>query len=146
MSPRRGIAAFACAALLIASASEMIAPANALAAHSVGSPEQIAWVRRAATNFVSAELAGDGAGVCGILNAPLRASEHGRTCAQRWKAKLAGLLREPGGRRRLQSQRRAIRSAAVIVDGDTASIQLSTPLLSGSNRFLFTEDCWMLTG
>jgi hypothetical protein len=146
MSPPRGIAAFACAALLIAPANAIIAPANALAAHSVGSREQIAWVRRAATKFVSAELAGNGAGVCGVLNAPLRASEHGRTCAERWEKKIAGLMREPGARTRLRSQRRAIGSAAVIVDGDTASIQLPVPLLSGSNRFLWTEDCWMLKG
>jgi len=146
MSPRRGIAAFACAALLIVPAGAMIAPANALAAHSVGSREQIAWVRRAATNFVSAELAGNGAGVCGVLNAPLRANEHHRTCAQRWDAKLADLLREPGARTQLRSQRRAIASAAVIVNGDSASIQLAAPLLNGSSRFLWTEDCWMLKG
>jgi hypothetical protein len=144
MSPRRGIAACACTALLIAPAT--LAPASALGAHSVGSREQVAWVRRAATNFVTAELTRNGAGVCGVLNAPLRASEHHRTCAQRWDAKLAGLLAEPGGRARLQSQRRAIGSAVVIVDGDTASIELPTPLLSGSSRFLWTEDCWMLKG
>ena len=49
------------------------------AAHSVGSPSQIAWVRRAATNFVTAELHGDGAGACAVLTAPQRATVHNRT-------------------------------------------------------------------
>jgi hypothetical protein len=88
-----------CIAVLACAASLAI-PASALAAHSVGTPEQISWVRRAATNFVVAELAGNGAGACAILNAPLRATEHNRTCAQRWNSKLAGLLHEHGGRAR----------------------------------------------
>jgi len=146
MSPARGIAALACAAVLIVPAGATIAPANALAAHSVGSPGQIAWVRRAATNFVNAELAGNGAGVCGILNAPLRATEHHRTCGQRWDAKLTSMLGQPGARTRLRSQRRAIGSAAVIVDGNSASIQLPAPLLNGSNSLLWSENCWMVAG
>ncbi len=133
------IAALACATTLIA-------PAGALAAHSVGSAEQIAWVRRAASNFVAAELSGNGADACGILNAPLRATEQHRTCAQRWDAKLAALLREPGGRAHLRAQQRAIPSAIVDVHGDTATLGLATPLAGGPNRFLWSENCWMLAG
>jgi len=138
MSPRRTLAALVCAAALLA-------PASALAQrYSVGTREQIAWVRRAASNFVTAELAGNGANACAILNAPLRATRHGRTCAQRWNAKLAKLLREPGGRARLRAQEHAIPSTAVIVHGNVATLELATPLMGGPNRFLWTENCWML--
>lgn len=139
MSIRRTLTVLACATALVP-------PASAFGAHSVGSREQIAWVRRAASNFVTAELSGNGAGACGILNAPLRATRHNRTCAQRWNAKLAKLLREPGGRARLRSQQRAIPSAVVVVHGYVASLDLPVPLMSGPNRFLWTENCWMLEG
>jgi hypothetical protein len=137
MSHRRTIAALACATVLVA-------PATAPGAHSVGSREQIAWVRRAASNFVTAELSGNGAGACAILNAPLRATRHHRTCAQRWNAKLAKLAR--ADRVRLHAQKRAIASAVVVVHGYVASIELPTPLMSGANHFLWTESCWMLEG
>jgi hypothetical protein len=139
MGLRRAIAVLACACLLVL-------PASAFGAHSVGTREQIAWVRRAATNFVAAELGGNGAGACAILNAPLRTTEHHRTCAQRWNSKLATVLREPGGRAGLRAQEHAISSAVVTVHGDVASIDLPAPLASGPNRFLWTENCWMLTG
>jgi hypothetical protein len=141
MSPRHrsALTVLVCAAALLA-------PASALGDRSVGTREQISWVRRAATNFVTAELGGDGASACAILNAPLRASEHHRTCAQRWDAKLARLLREAGARARLRSEKRAIASATVLVHGDVASIELPAPLMSGPNRFLWTENCWMLEG
>ena len=112
----------------------------------MGSREQIAWVRRAASNFVGAELSGNGAGACGILNAPLRATQHHRTCAQRWNAKLAKLLHEPGGRARLRAQQHAIPSAAVVVTGNIASLDLATPLMNGSNQLVWTENCWMVKG
>jgi hypothetical protein len=139
MTLRRIIAAFACAFTLIQ-------PASALAAGSVGTPEQIAWVRRAASNFVAAELGGNGAGACAILNAPLRATQHHRTCAQRWNAKLSKLLREPHSRAHLHTLQRAIPSATVIVHDYSASINLPTPPMHGPNRFLWTENCWMLEG
>jgi hypothetical protein len=139
MSLRRIVAVLACAAALVV-------PASALGAHSVGTREQIAWVRRAASNFVAAELSRNGAGACGILNAPLRATRNNRTCAQRWNAKLAKLLREPGSRARLRSQQRAIPTAVVLVHGNVASLGLPTPLMSGPNHFLWTENCWMLEG
>ncbi|HYM54032.1 MAG TPA: hypothetical protein VES97_01615 [Solirubrobacteraceae bacterium] len=134
---RSTVATLTCAAALLGAAT-------ASASYSVGTHEQVAWVRRAATNFVTAELSGDGAGACAILNAPLRTTQRHRTCAQRWDAKLAKLLREPGGRSRLRADRRAISSAAVVVHGDVATIELPTPLMSGPNRFLWTENCWML--
>jgi hypothetical protein len=136
MGSRSLIAVLACTATLIA-------PTSALAAYSSGTPGQVAWVRRAASNLVADELARNGSGVCSILNAPLR----GRTCAQRWNAKLGKLLREPGGRKGLRADRRAIPAAAVVVHGNTATIGLPVPLTgSGTNRFLWTENCWMLTG
>ena len=125
----------------------MLPPAaSAFAAHSVGTPEQIAWVRRAATNFVNDELAGDGEGACGILNAPLRTTHRGRTCAERLDERLAKITHEPGGRAHLRVQRHEIASAIVIVHGNTASLGAQTPLLNGSNHFLWTENCWMLEG
>ena len=140
MSPRTAGLALSCTAARAAPA----ASAAEVYSHSTGTPEQIAWVRRAASNFVTAELAGNGAGACAILNAPLRASAHHVTCAQRWNARLARILRERGGRARLRAQRRAIPSAIVTVHGDRASIGLPTPLLGTSSRFLWTENCWML--
>ena len=121
-----------------------VSAASSVEAYSRGTPEQIAWVRRAASNFVSAELAGNGAGACAVLAAPLRANQHHRTCAQRWSAKLARLLREPGGRTRLRGEARAIPGAAVVIHGDVARIGLPAPLLAGSYRFLWSENCWML--
>ena len=137
MSVRRSVAGLIRAAALVP-------PASAFGAHSTGTPEQIAWVRRAASNFVSAELSGNGAGACAILNAPLRTTQHHRTCAQRWNAKLATLLREPGGRARLRAQKHAIPSATVVIHGNIASLDLATPLMSGSSQFVWTENCWML--
>ncbi len=143
MGFRSAAATLASAATLIAPAT-LVMPASASGARSVGTSEQIAWVRRAATRFVTAELAGDGATACGVLNAPLRATEHGRTCAQRWDARLARLLREPGGRAHLRSQKRAIGTAAVIIHGNVASIELPRSLMGGANRFVWSENCWML--
>jgi hypothetical protein len=131
---------------VLAGAAALVLGATASASYSVGSQEQIAWVRRAATNFVTAELAGNGAGACAILNAPLRTTQHHRTCAVRWNSKLAGILHRAGGRARLRAQEHAIAKAAVTVHGDVASIALPTPLIAGGNRFLWTENCWMLTG
>src|ERR1700691_3458186 len=133
---RRGITVLVCAAVLLPSAS-------AFGARSAGTPEQVAWVRRAASNFVGDELSGNGAGACGILNAPLRATRRRRTCAQRWDAKLAALLHEPGGRVRLQAQKRAIPSAIVVVHGNVASLELASPLMNGSNQMVWSENCWM---
>jgi hypothetical protein len=142
MSPRQTIATLTCALTLLLAA----ATAGAYSERSVGSPEQIAWVRRAAGNFVAAELGGNGAGACTVLNAPLRATEHHRTCAQRWNMRLRKLLHERGARSRLRVEQRAIATARVAVHGDLASIELPAPLLGGPNRFLWTENCWMLMG
>jgi hypothetical protein len=46
----------------------------------------------------------------------------------------------------LRAQARAIGSAVVIIHGNVASLDLATPLMSGPNRFLWTENCWMLEG
>jgi SpoIID/LytB domain protein len=121
-----------------------VAASYPVGAASRGTREQIAWVRRAASNFVADELSGNGAGACSILYAPLQATRHRRTCAQRWNAKLAGMLREPGGRARLRADAGAIPHAVVVVHGNWASIDLPTPLMSGASRLLWTSNCWML--
>jgi hypothetical protein len=126
-------------------AAALAAPAAAPA--SYGSAEQSAGGPRAAHNFVTAELNGDGAGACAILAARRRATVHHRTCAQRWDARLHALLRRPAGRAGLRRERAAIASATVEVRGDRATIALPQPLAGDSaNRFLWTENCWMLTG
>ncbi|HEX3519673.1 MAG TPA: hypothetical protein VHT29_11645 [Solirubrobacteraceae bacterium] len=132
---------------LILSAAALVAPASAFATHSVGTSAQIAWVRRAATNFVTAELSRNGTGACGILNAPLRATLHRRTCAQRLDARATALLHSSAGRAQLHAQLREIPAAVVIVHGNTAALTLPTPLMgNAANRFLWTENCWMLEG
>jgi hypothetical protein len=145
MSLRRATAASVCAATLLAPI--LTSDASASMSRTTAGAERTAWVRRAATNFIGDELAGDGAGVCAILDAPLRFTAHRRTCAQRWDLHLAQMLHEPGTRAKLRAQRRAIARAPVVVHGDSASIQLSSPLLRDpANRFLWTENCWMLEG
>ena len=124
--------------------SALAVPASALGAHSVGTAEQIAWVRKAATRFVTAELTDDGSEACAVLGSPLRAAEHGRTCEQRWGRKLAKLA--PAVRAKLRSQKHEIASAIVVVRGDYASLELPSELMSGPNRFYWTENCWMLMG
>ena len=140
--PDRLLALAACA--LIGACA--LAPASSAASSSQGTAEQIAWVRSAASRFVNAELARNGEGACAILNAPLRATIHGRTCAQRWDSRLTAMLRSPARRRELRAQARAIPSAAVVVHGNVAHLELSRPLIAGPNRFLWTEMCWMLEG
>jgi hypothetical protein len=127
--------------LALACAGSLLAlPAGAPAAMS-GTP---AGLRDAVARLVQAELAGDGATACGILNAPLTATIGGRTCAQRWDAKLARLLRD-GGRARLRDDLRAAPTAQVAMSGTYATIDLPHPLLDGQSRFLWTANCWMLT-
>jgi hypothetical protein len=129
---------------MLAAVAAVLPTGAALGASSSGTYEQISWVRRAASNFVGDELRGDGAGACSILNAPLRATQRHRTCPQRWDARLSKLLREPGARGRLRADARAIPLASVTVHGNVASIHLPAPLMGGSSRFLWTENCWML--
>jgi hypothetical protein len=135
----------ACVPLALLCAAAVAAP-SAIAAHSVGTPTQIAWVRSAASRFVAAELAGDGAGACAVLNRPLRATIHGRTCAQRWDARLAARRSRRGARAALHREARAINHATVVIHGNIAKIELPTPLFKGANEFLWTENCWMLEG
>jgi hypothetical protein len=140
---------FPAASVVLVSLGVLLAPAASAAAyseHSIGSPEQIAWVRRAAHRFVAAELAANGAEACAVLNAPLRATLHGRSCEQRWSARLVKMLHTRRVRSQLHSELRAVASARVAVRGNVASIELPSPLLRGSSRFLWTENCWMLEG
>ncbi len=112
----------------------------AAGAQSTGTPAQIAWVRRAAGNFIAAELQGNGAAACGVLDARLR----GHDCASRWDSRLSALLHERGAREALSADRRAISSAKVIVTGAHATIDLPHPLYSGASRLGWTEMCWMV--
>lgn len=134
---------FACA-LALGATLALPAAGSGARGRSSGTAEQIAWVRRAATRFVSAELAGSGAGACEVLAARLRTSAGGRTCAQRWDARLRRLLGERGERARMRAQERAIPAAAVHVRGTLASISLPTPLMGTASRFVWSENCWML--
>jgi hypothetical protein len=129
---------------LLALALCLLAPAGASASRSVGTPSQIAWVRSAATRFIDAELSGNGAAACGVLNAPLRVTRDHRTCEQRQDSRIAAMLRESTMRRHLEALRRAVTTAAVIVHGNVASLDLKSPLLNGPNHFVWTEMCWML--
>jgi hypothetical protein len=109
-------------------------------------PSQISWVRSAASRFLAAELAHNGAGVCAILDAPMRKSYRDRSCEQRWDATLTRLLRSKAARTELHSDSRAVATAAVVVEGKHATIALPHPLLGGTSRFLWSESCWMLQG
>jgi hypothetical protein len=141
----RALALASTAACLLC-ASPLLAPADTMAAATGGTAAQRAWVRSAATRFVTAELAGDGANACAVLVRRLRATVHGRTCAKRWDARLAAQLGRPRERAALRRELRAIPRARVAVRGDIARIDLPAPLLHGSSRFLWTENCWMLQG
>ena len=133
------------AAVALSSFGALGAAQDALAS-SGATREQVAWIRRAASNFVGDELRRDSAGVCSILAARLRATRHHRTCTERWSARLARLLREPRARAALRADAHAIPAAAVMVHGDSASIELPAPLISGPNRLRWTENCWMVEG
>jgi hypothetical protein len=102
-------------------------------------------LRSAAARLLAAELARDGASACGVLNAPLTATVGGRTCAQRWDARIARLLAHRGGRAALRADLRAVPSAAVSISGEWGTIALPHPLLNGSSRFYWTANCWMLS-
>ena len=107
---------------------------------------EIATLRSAATRFVTAELNGDGATACAVLNPPLAGVVGHRTCAQRWDASLKTQLAVPGERHRLLADQHAIATASVVLSsGDyVGTIALPNPLLGSESRFLWTENCWML--
>ena len=102
-------------------------------------------LRAAVTRLLDAELAGDGGTACGILYAPLTAVVGGRDCTQRWDARLVRLLNAPGGRAGIRANLRAVGTAAIVMNGDYATIALPHTLLAGHSRFYWTANCWMLT-
>jgi hypothetical protein len=126
---------------LLVAALAVAAPAVAVA----DSGGAAATLRSAAARLITAELDRDGAGACGVLNAPLTKTVDGRTCAQRWAARSAALLAKPAGAAHLQADLRATATAAVVIDGEHGSIALPWPLLNGHSRFYWTANCWMLT-
>jgi hypothetical protein len=105
-----------------------------------------ATLRAAAGRLVAAELAGNGAGVCAVLNTPLTATVAGRTCAERWDARSGAMRSSAAGRLALRRDLRAVATAPVRIDGEHGSIALPEPLLDGHSRFYWTANCWMLTG
>jgi hypothetical protein len=119
-----------------------LATIPAAAAVSTGTASGL---RYAVTRLLSAELDRDGAGACAVLNAPLGATVDGRSCAQRWDARIDRMLAAPGGARRLRADLRAAAGAPVRITGLHATIALPHPLLDGQSRFYWTDDCWMLT-
>ena len=125
------------------------AAALTLAAPAVASAQSsgvtAATLRAAAARLITAELAGDGAGACAVLYAPLTATVHGRTCAQRWDARSRDLLASPRRARGLRADLRAVTRAAVRINGEYGEIVLPQPLLNGRSRFYWTANCWMLT-
>ena len=121
------------------------APAAATAATNTTTSGTADWLRAAVTRLVNAELARDGATACGILYAPLTTTVGGRTCAQRWDARIARQLAKRGGAARLRADLRAIPTAPIAMDGLYATIALPHPLLDGRSRFYWTANCWMLT-
>lgn len=102
-----------------------------------------ATLRSAAERLITAELAGDGVGACAVLNAPLTGVVGGRSCAQRWDARSAGLT--ASGRLALRRDLAAAARAAVTIDGEHGSIALPVALLHGHSHFYWTANCWMLT-
>lgn len=147
--PARSRTVLACAlAALSAGGLLGVTAASAHGGASTGTPAQIAWVRRAAGNFLAAELARDGAGACAVLNAPLRATRHGVSCQARWDARIAAMLASRGERATLARLHRDAASATVAVSGGWATIDLPGSLLGGgrANRFRWSESCWMLAG
>ena len=104
-----------------------------------------ATLRAAAARLIAAELAGNGAGACGVLYAPLTATLDGRTCTQRWDARSHALLASRQLARGLRADQRAVATAAVTINGEHGQISLPQPLLSGHSRFYWTANCWMLT-
>ena len=125
------------------------AAALALALPVVASAQEsgltAATLRTAAARLIAAELAGDGAGACGVLYAPLAATVDGRTCAQRWDSRSRLLLASPRLARGLRADQRAVATAAVTIDGEHGRIALPLALLDGDSRFYWTANCWMLT-
>jgi len=126
---------------LVCAGAALALPAAASAAMG-GTP---AGLRAAVTRLVDAEIAGDGSTACGILYAPLTATVDGRTCAQRWDARIAHILHRTGGAAGLRADLRSIPSAPIAMSGLYATIALPHPLLDGQSRFYFTANCWMLT-
>ena len=137
----RAVIAALCVAAAVAAPG---AWASAGRGRSIGTPEQIAWVRHAASRFVTAELTHNGAEACAVLNAPMRAVVHGTSCEQRWNARIGRLLRRRGERAALRRELHATARARVVVHGTTATIDLPEPLIRGANRLRWTENCWML--
>jgi hypothetical protein len=133
------------AASVLRAGAVALALAVPAAASAQTDGDAAATLRAAAGRLISAELSANGAGVCGVLNAPLTATVDGRTCAQRWDARSRAVLASPARARGLRADLRALVSAPVTIDGEHGQITLPRPLLGGHSRFYWTANCWMLT-
>jgi hypothetical protein len=134
-----GRAALVAAALSAATA----APASAgWSSHA----NEVATLRAQATRFVNAELQGDGATVCAVLDKPNQGVGAHQTCTGHWNATLRAMHNTAGARQHLRADLRAIATARVTLthNGYVATIALPTPLLGDSDEFYWTQNCWML--
>jgi hypothetical protein len=134
------------ARVFLATAALSAAAAAPAAAGWSSHANEVSTLRAQATRFITAELAGDGATVCAVLNSPNHGVGPHQTCAGHWDAALRTLLRTPGARRRLTADLHAVAGARVtLTHGDyVGSLALPTPLLGSSSEFYWTNNCWML--
>lgn len=126
--------------LTVAATAALALPAVASADATGTVPGLRAQVQR----LITAELTGDGATVCAILNAPLTGTHHGVTCTARWDTKLSQM--KHARRHRLHADMAASQTASVNSDGTYASIALPHPLLGDQSKFYWYDNCWMLMG
>ena len=124
--------------LALAAAAAVAAPATASAQSQWAGTS--AELRAAVTRLLDAELAGDGGTACAILYAPLTGVVGGRSCTQRWDARLSRTLKAPGGRARIRADLRAVPAAAIAMNGDWATIALPHPLLDGDEPLLLDRE------
>jgi hypothetical protein len=141
---RTRLAPTACAGLLALVLSGAAA-APASAGWSSRSNE-ISTLRGQTTRFITDELSGNGGDLCAVLNSPNSGLGPHQTCTQHWDAALRVLLRTSGARHRLTVDLHAVAGARIAFSHAdyVATIALPTPLLGSSNRFYWTNNCWML--
>jgi hypothetical protein len=131
---------FRCAIAATATAT-LIFAAPAPAANSWATAS---GVRAQTTRFLNDELNDNGSDACAVLNSPQAGVPAHETCAQKWDAALRRLTASQ--RRALHADKRAVPTAQVTFSGSDlyATIALPTPLLGNSDRYYWTNNCWML--
>jgi hypothetical protein len=130
--------------LLVAAA---VATTLALPGAALGqSTGTVAGLRAQVTRFLKAELQRNSATVCDILGGSLAATKHGKSCDERWHAKLKHFLASSSDRHELRADMAAVPAAPVSSTGTYASITLPSPPVIGgqSSSFSWYDNCWML--